>query len=44
MIAAHLYSYCLCRRQLRKLAMPISASNPSSNQILDGMITIDERA
>ena len=43
MIASSFYSYCLCRRQLRKLASADTRMQSVIDQILDGMITIDEK-
>ncbi len=43
MIASSLYSYRLCRRQLKKLASADSQIESVIDQILDGMITIDEK-
>ena len=43
MIASHFYSFCLCRRQLKKLASADIRIQSVIDQILDGMITIDEK-
>ena len=43
LIASHLYSFCLCRRQLKKLASADIRIQSVIDQILDGMITIDEK-
>ena len=39
----HLYSYFLCRRQLKKVASADIRIQSVIDQILDGMITIDEK-
>jgi len=43
MIAAHLYSFFLCRRQLKKVESADIRIQSVIDQILDGMITIDEK-
>lgn len=42
-IASSFYSYCLCRGQLKKLASADTRIQSVIDQILDGMITIDEK-
>ena len=42
MIAAHLYSFLLCRRQLQKVASADIRIQSVIDQILDGMITVEE--
>jgi PAS domain S-box-containing protein len=43
MIASSCYSYRLCRRQLKKLASADTRMQSVIDQILDGMITINEK-
>ena len=43
MIASSFYSFSLCRRQLKKLASADTRIQSVIDQILDGMITIDEK-
>jgi len=42
-ISSSFYSYRLCRRQLRKLARADTRMQSVIDQILDGMLTIDEK-
>src|SRR5205814_905916 len=43
MIASSIYSYRVCRRQLKKLASADTQIQSVIDQILDGMITINEK-